>query len=214
MQNSFDLLKSLKAKNLLDSCKDPLWWNNSGTFEIVVGAILAQNTKWENVEFSLQKLKELRLLDLEAIAKCDLESIQSCIIKSGFFRQKAYRIQKISQNILNNFSNFENFRENVSREWLLNQKGIGKESADSILNYCCFREIMVVDKYTARLLSSYGFEFYEYDDIASWLMQGIIDEYDKVISLYGHKIELYKVYARFHAKIVEYSKIYKIKSKY
>lgn len=210
MQDSFELLTFLKNKNLLDSAKDELWWENSGSFEVVVGAILTQNTKWDNVESSLKNLAKYNLLSLESIANCDISLLQSCILKSGFFRQKAARLKQLSINIINDFENFDNFKEQVSRDWLLEQKGIGKESADCILNYCCFREIMVVDKYTAKLLSSYGYEFYEYDDLAGFLMQGLIENYDKVIKLYGYEIELYKLYARFHGKIVEYSKINKL----
>lgn len=210
MQDSFSLLSFLKHKNLLDSTTDPLWWENSGSFEVVIGAILVQNTKWDNVKSSLNNLAKFNLLNLESIANCDISLLQTCISKSGFFRQKAARLQQLANNIINDFSDFDNFRNNVDREWLLSQKGIGKESADCILNYCCFREVMVVDKYTSRLLASYGYEFYEYDDLADFLMQGIVENYEKVAELYGYDIELYKVYARFHGKIVEYSKTHRI----
>lgn len=210
MQNSFDLLAFLKKQNLLKNASY-LWWDNAGSFEVVIGAILTQNTNWKNVSMSLENLRHLNLMTLESLANCDVNILQNTIIKSGFFRQKAQRLQNLSQNILNEFGDFESFRQEVSREWLLNQKGIGKESADSILNYACFRDVMVVDKYTQRLLSSFGFEFYEYDDLASFLMQGIEENYDCVVGLYKQEIELYAVYARFHGKIVEYSKIHKMK---
>lgn len=210
IQNSFDLLAFLKNKHLLDNAP-PLWWHNAGTFEVIVGAILTQNTNWKNVEMSLDSLKYLGLLELESLANCDLFILQNAITKSGFFRQKSVRLQNLSQNIIESFGDFDNFKNNVSREWLLNQKGIGKESADSILNYACLREMMVVDKYTQRLLAQYGFEFYEYDDIAEFLRCGIVENYDRVMALYEREIELYEVYARFHGKIVEWSKTHKIK---
>lgn len=210
LQNSFDLLAFLKKQNLLNNAP-PLWWKNAGSFEVVVGAILTQNTNWKNVESSLDSLESLGLLGLESIANCDLIILQNAIKTSGFFRQKAIRLQNLAQNILSDFGDFESFVENVSREWLLNQKGIGKESADSILNYACGREIMVCDKYTQRLLGECGFEFYEYDDIADFLMRGIVENYDRVVALYGYEIAMSAVYARFHGKIVEYSKIHKVK---
>ncbi len=212
IENSFDLLAFLKSQNLLDS-SPPLWWKNAGSFEVVIGAILTQNTNWKNVEMSLGALESLGLLSLESLANCDILVLQNAIRQSGFFRQKAIRLQNLAQNILNDFGEFESFKESVSREWLLNQKGVGKESADSILNYACLREVMVADKYTQRLLAEYGFEFYEYDDLASFLMRGIEENYDKVIDLYGYKIELYALYARFHGKIVEYSKVHKFGKK-
>lgn len=212
IENSFDLLAFLKNQNLLDSSPF-LWWKNAGSFEVVVGAILTQNTNWKNVEASLESLSRLDLLWLESIANCDILVLQSAIRQSGFFRQKSIRLQNLAQNILSDFGDFESFKESVSREWLLNQKGVGKESADSILNYACFREVMVADKYTQRLLAEYGFEFWEYDDLAGFLMRGIEENYDKVIALYGYEIELYALYARFHGKIVEYSKIHKFSKK-
>lgn len=212
IQNSFDLLAFLKAQNLLDS-SPPLWWKNAGTFEVVVGAILTQNTNWKNVELSLESLARLDLLGLESIANCDLIVLQNAIKASGFFRQKSIRLQHLAQNILSDFGDFNGFAENVSREWLLNQKGVGKESADSILNYACLREVMVADKYTQRLLGECGFEFYEYDDIADFLRSGIVENYERVTLLYGREIPLYEVYARFHGKIVEWSKTHKIKKR-
>lgn len=211
MQNSFDLLVFLKKQNLLKNAPY-LWWENAGSFEVVVGAILTQNTNWKAVEISLQNLKQSHLLDINALAHCHIDMLQNAIVKSGFFRQKALRLQNLSQNIINDFGDFETFQSEVSREWLLNQKGIGKESADSILNYACFREVMVVDKYTQRLLSHYGFEFYEYDDLAGFLTNGIKENYESIKKLYKHEIELYAVYARFHGKIVEYSKTHKFKN--
>lgn len=210
IENSFDLLAFLKNQNLLDSSPF-LWWKNAGSFEVVVGAILTQNTNWKNVEASLESLSRLDLLGLESLANCDILVLQSAIRQSGFFRQKSIRLQNLAQNILSDFGDFESFKESVSREWLLNQKGVGKESADSILNYACLREVMVADIYTQRLLAEYGFEFWEYDDLAGFLMRGVEENYDKVIALYGYEIELYALYARFHGKIVEYSKIHKFK---
>ena len=212
IENSFDLLAFLKSQHLLDSSPF-LWWENAGTFEIVIGAILTQNTNWNNVAMSLESLKRLDLLGLKSIANCDILVLQSAIKSSGFFRQKAIRLQHLAQNIISEFGDFESFKESVSREWLLNQKGVGKESADSILNYACLREVMVADKYTQRLLAEYGFEFYEYDDLAGFLTRGIEENYDKIVDLYGYEIELYALYARFHGKIVEYGKIHKCNKK-
>lgn len=212
LQNSFDLLAFLKAQNLLDSAPS-LWWENAGSFEVVVGAILTQNTNWNNVKTSLKSLANLDLLNLPNLANCDIFILQNAIKSSGFFRQKALRLQNLAKNIISDFGDFEGFKEGVSREWLLNQKGVGKESADSILNYACLRETMVVDKYTQRLLAEMGFEFYEYDDLAGFLVRGIDENYDKVAKLYGREIALFEVYARFHGKIVEFSKVHKFKKR-
>lgn len=205
--NSFDLLQYLKSKNLLKNTKDRFWWDNSGTIEVLVGVILVQNTKWEQVKISIDNLKKQDLLTLESIANIDLRLLESLISNCGFFRQKASRLRLLASNIVDEFGDFDNFKDNVSREWLLSQKGIGFESADSILNYALYRDIIVVDKYTQKLLSKFGFEFEDYHDIQEWLTSGIVSNYDRVECLYCRDISLAEVYARLHGKIVEYSKI-------
>ena len=205
INNSYELLEILKKQNLLKD--DGLWWPNSGTFDVLIGAILTQNTKWERVESSLNNLKKNNLNTLESIANCDVEMLRFCIQKSAFFNQKSLRLKTICMNIIDEFGDFENFRDLVSREWLLKQNGIGNESADCILNYALHRNVMVVDKYTQKLLAKMGFEFLEYESIQKWIENGVIENYEKIKNLYGYEIEIYKVYARLHGKIVEFSKM-------
>ena len=87
----------------------------------------------------------------------------------------------------------------MTREWLLLQKGIGKESADAILCYACFREEMVVDSYTKRLLKTFDIEFGEYDEYKSFLEDGIVK------NLKDSDLNL--IFSRFHGMIVEYNKL-------
>ena len=205
--NSFDLLYFLKSKNLQSHCKDEFWWENSGTLEVVFGTILVQNTKWEQVKKAINNLKSRNLLSLQSFVNMDLRLLEYLIQNCGFYRQKALYLKLLATNIINEFGDFDCFKNNASREWLLNQKGIGFESADSILNYAFYREVMVVDKYTQKLLSAQGFEFEDYESLQDWLVCGIVENYDKVENLYYKEIPLSKVYARFHAKIVEFSKL-------
>ena len=205
INNSYELLEILKKQNLLKD--DGLWWQNSGTFEVLIGAILTQNTKWDRVESSLNNLKNHNLNTLESIANCDIERLKFCIQKCAFVNQKSLRLKTICMNIIDEFGDFENFRDLVSREWLLKQRGIGDESADCILNYACYRDVMVVDKYTQKLLAQMGFEFLEYESMQKWIENGIKENYEKIKNLYGYEIEIYKVYARLHGKIVEFSKM-------
>ena len=102
------------------------------------------------------------------------------------------------------FGDFENFKENVSREWLLAQNGIGQETADSILCYVCFREVMVVDKYTQKLLANKGMEFLEYEDIQYFLQTGIENRFNEISKENENDLNL--CYARFHGMIVEFMK--------
>ncbi len=205
LSDSFELLKYLKEQDLLENHPE-FWWPNENNFEIFLGAILTQNTKWENVEKSLTNLREKNLLSLLAINQVDLETLILAITPSGFKNQKSIRIKKIVSNILEEFFTFESFCENVSKEWLLEQKGIGLETADAILCYAYKQEIMVVDKYTQKLVSSFGYEFETYEDLQAWCEYGINDNLDKIFDLYGYEISLNKLYCRFHGKIVEYMK--------
>lgn len=211
MFDSYDILKALKKLNLLvDS--PPYWFPNPFSFEIIVGTILTQNTKWENVEKSLLMLKKSELLkqdndmSLKIFADIDPLVLSSYIVSSGFYNQKGIRLKQICQNILSDFENFDNFYNNVSREWLLSQKGIGMESADCILNYGCNREVMVMDKYTFKFLSNLGVEIPDYEELQSFFHQGIKDNLEKVFQLYPKDTPLSQIYARFHGKIVQFSK--------
>jgi endonuclease-3 related protein len=209
ISNSYELLIFLKDKNLIEE-KLEFWWPSNSDFEIFLGAILTQNTKWINVEKSLGNLKKLNLLSLDALTKIDLEVLILAITSSGFKNQKSVRIKLLAKNIIEEFGNFEFFKQNVCKSWLLNQKGIGLETADAILCYACHQEFMVVDKYTARLLKHFGFEFENYEELQAWCEYGINENFDKIIELYGHEISLNKLYCRFHGKIVEYMKSNKL----
>lgn len=206
MQSSYDLLRALKNMGYLKTTRDPLWWPRSCTFEVIIGAILTQQTKWEKVEESLANLKESDLLSLEALSSTNAEEIANHIKPSGFYNTKAVRLQLLCKKILEDFGSFETFQDEVDRKWLLAQKGIGMESADSILCYGCGREIFVVDSYTRRLLEAFGYSFESYMEIQSWMQEGIEANFDKITKMYDTKMTLHTVYARFHGKIVEFSK--------
>jgi endonuclease-3 related protein len=206
MNSSFELLQALKQAKYLPKDALEFWWPGSGSFEVLVGAILTQQAKWEKVQKSLENLKQNNILHLEGIVNQDRSELASMIKPSGFYNTKAKNLQILCKNILKEFESFENFSLHVTREWLLNQKGIGCESADSILCYACFKEIMVVDSYTNRLLKTFGYEFESYDALQEWMQEGIINNWDKVISLYENEVSLHFVYARFHGKIVEFCK--------
>lgn len=212
--DSFDVFKILKAQNLLEPLSkesnflDPKywWWPNALSFEVVIGAILVQNTKWEQVEIALSRLKEQSLLSLDSLSTMDLKDLESRIKNIGFFRQKASRIQMLCQNILKDFSDYTSFCANVTQTWLLRQKGIGLETSDGILNYALGREILVVDSYTHKLLQHFGYYFESYVEMQEWLQNGLLQNYEKICVLYGFEIPLNLLYARMHGKVVEYSK--------
>ena len=204
--DSFALLSALKHAGYLQTTRDPLWWPQSGTEKVVIGALLTQQTKWERVEESLQNLEEKGLCSLHAIAQTKEETLIPLIRPSGFYNTKAQRLKLLAENITNTFGKFETFQKEVDRTWLLSQKGIGMESADSILCYACHRPVMVVDSYTARLLHALEYTFTDYMEIQEWMHEGIESSTNKVQTLYDEDIPLSAVYARFHGKIVEFAK--------
>ncbi|MDR0579007.1 MAG: 3-methyladenine DNA glycosylase [Campylobacteraceae bacterium] len=204
--NSFDLLVSLKhAGYLRDGC-EKMWWPNAGSFEVVAGSVLTQQTKWDNVEISLTNLKKHSLLSLEALSEADEYLLRALMQKCGFSGQKASRLIMLSKNIINDFEDFETFQKEVGKEWLLAQKGLGHESADAILCYACLKPVMVIDSYTNRLLKSYGYEFERYEDIQEWFYDGILSSWDKTMQLYDDDIDETTLWARYHGKIVEFCK--------
>ncbi|MDR1007277.1 MAG: hypothetical protein LBL65_01770 [Campylobacteraceae bacterium] len=201
--DSFELLCALRRLGYLKDGCEKLWWPESGSFEVVVGAILTQQTKWSNVEISLSNLKNRSLLTSYALADIDEYELSLLIEKSGFKVQKAARLKRLARNIIKEFGDFEDFRQNVNREWLLAQKGIGLESADAILCYACLKPVMVVDSYANRLLKSFGYEFGSYEETQEWFYDGILGRWGGICELYDNENTLF---ARFHGKIVEFCK--------
>ncbi len=206
LNDSFELLVKLRSAGYLQELRDPLWWPNSGSYEVVVGTILTQQTRWEKVEKSLDNLKKNGIDSLQKIAKLDSKTLSILIKPSGFYNTKAKYLLGLSRAIVRDFGSFEEFCLGVDREWLLSQKGIGQESADSILCFGCLKDIFVVDSYTQRLLSAYGYDFENYDELQEWMSEGVLANKSKIDELYKKEMSINEIYARFHGKIVEYCK--------
>lgn len=182
--------------------EDKKWWPNYGSFEVVIGAILTQNTKWQKVESALLNLQKAGVVNLDDFIKIDRENLANLIKPSGFYNTKAKRIKDLTKAIGEEFFDFENFKENVSREWLIGQKGIGAESCDAILCYGCGRDEMVVDNYALRILDYFGYEFESYDECKEWLMSL---DFDEIFQLSGAN-DINEIYCLYHGLIVEFCK--------
>ena len=188
----FDLLKN----------SPKYWWPGAGTFEVVIGAVLTQNTTWKNVEKSLQNLQGH--LSLERFLQLDEEDLKTRIRPSGFYNQKAPRLLALAKAIQNDFGSFENFQKEVERSWLLEQKGIGKESADAILCYACLRPTMVIDAYTKKILAAFDIHYKKYDEYKSFLETEVEKNWHLLKK--EHEEDLTLFYARLHGMFVEYAK--------
>jgi len=136
------------------------WWPGDTPFEIMVGAILTQNTSWINVEKAIQRLKEEQVLTASGIHQLKKSELASLIRSSGFFRIKADRLKALVRFLLEEYEGklvkMEKESLGTLREKLLSVKGIGPETADSILLYALGKPIFVVDAYTKRILSRHG----------------------------------------------------------
>ncbi|KAA6225618.1 MULTISPECIES: 3-methyladenine DNA glycosylase [unclassified Campylobacter] len=186
------------------------WLENRGLseFELLISVVLTQNTNWNNVLKALINLQEAKISSLEQIANLKEEKLALLIKPSGFYNMKAKRVKNLVLAILRDFSDIENFKDRVSREWLLNIKGLGFESVDSILNYLCKREILVVDSYTNRLANALGYEFESYDELREFFESGIEINMNCLNTILNKNYELYELYQFFHALIIAFCKMH------
>ena len=133
------------------------WWPARTRFEVVVGAILTQNTAWSNVEHALAALRSLRLLTPARLAGLPLRRLAELIRPSGYFRVKALRLRAFLRYLRRRYHGSLNLMSRAPldplRGELLAVPGIGPETADSILLYALGRPVFVVDAYTRRVLS-------------------------------------------------------------
>lgn len=137
------------------------WWPARTRFEVVVGAILTQNTSWKNVRRAIENLHRARRLSLARLARTPRGKLAALIRPSGYFNQKAKKLEHFVRFVAKEYggSLSRMFRERTLRlrERLLALNGIGPETADSILLYAGDRSSFVVDAYTRRILLRHGF---------------------------------------------------------
>jgi endonuclease-3 related protein len=174
------------------------WWPGETPFEVMVGAILTQNTSWSNVEKAIQNLKKKGVLNPKGIHQLSRNQLASLIKSSGYFRIKADRLRAFVKFLFENYEgNLEKMRKErleALRKKLLDVKGIGSETADSILLYGLKKPVFVVDTYTKRILSHHR----------------IISEkasYDEVQRLFvGHLPKDERLFNEYHALLVHLGK--------
>ena len=143
------------------------WWPGDSPFEVAVGAVLTQNTAWRNVEKALTLLREKDALRPKALWDMPLELLEECLRPSGFFKLKAQRLRNLLE-YMRSFSGWDRSPGDLSLEFmrikkqeelrreLLQVRGIGPETADSILLYALHRPTFVADAYTRRIFSRHG----------------------------------------------------------
>jgi endonuclease-3 related protein len=153
-----DIMEVYQA--LLEAFGKQGWWPMEGGFEpreweVCLGAILTQNTSWRNVEKALGALKGKGIVSPLDVIKIKQEGLAGLIKSSGYYNQKAGKLRAFSDFVLG-FGGFRSFSKRVEREDLLKVRGIGPETADSILLYALGRPCFVVDAYTRRVFTRLG----------------------------------------------------------
>jgi len=133
------------------------WWPADSAFEVLVGAVLTQNTNWQNVKKAIDCLRDSGLLSLDALHSLPESQLAAYIRPSGYYNLKARRLKNLLQMIADTYGGDLEllFQEEtaVARRQLLSVKGVGPETADSILLYGGEHPLFVVDAYTHRIFS-------------------------------------------------------------
>jgi endonuclease-3 related protein len=176
------------------------WWPAETELEMMVGAILTQNTNWNNVEKAIGNLRKGDLLSLTGLRDIPISVLAEYIRPAGYFNIKAKRLKNLIGLIEaendGDINAFLSGDTDALRAKLLTVQGIGRETADSILLYGAGRPLFVIDTYTYRILARHGIiqEEAEYDELQSLFMDNL-----------PHDVELFK---EFHALIVKAGKLY------
>lgn len=164
-------------------------------FEIMIGAILTQNTAWTNVEKALEQLHKSRLVRHDVLLKVRKDKVAGLIRSAGYYNQKAERLLLVSK-FVKAHGMKSLLAKDVSelREMLLAVKGIGPETADSIMLYAFEKPSFVIDAYTKRIFSRIGLcdADVSYDELQEMFVKNLDPDVD--------------VYQEYHALIVEHAK--------
>ena len=172
------------------------WWPAEDHFEIMVGAILTQNTAWTNVEKAISNLKQHNLCSSQDLAQIDQQQLSLLIRPAGYFNQKAARVKSFARwyRQQGGYDRVNAFPDLQLRELLLSLKGIGDETADDMMLYAFDRPSFVIDSYTRRLFSRLGF------------CSGT-EKYHQLQSMFQHKLPPdVAQYKQYHALIVAHAK--------
>ena len=175
------------------------WWPGETPLEVCVGAILTQNTNWKNVEKAIANLKAAEALDVAALHAAAPQQLAEWIRPAGYFNVKAQRLKSFIEAVWRHGGDLEAFLDRpvgALREALLAVRGIGRETADSIILYAAGEATFVVDAYTARVLLRHR-------------LIGPEDDYESIKLLFESSLdEDVGLYNEYHALLVAVGKDY------
>ena len=172
------------------------WWPADTPFEVMVGAVLVQNTAWKNASTAITSLKQAGLMSPTAINATSIYDLAALIVSSGYFNIKARRLKALCQWLAdkNEIDQLKQLPLKELRKELLGVHGIGPETADDILLYALDKPVFVIDAYTRRLFSRLG--LIQHDDGYENLRRGFEQALDQSVELYN----------QYHALIVVHAK--------
>jgi endonuclease-3 related protein len=154
-------------QRLLSAFGPQHWWPGESPFEIMIGAVLVQNTAWRNVERAIANLRDAGVMQLRALYELPADELAELIRPAGYYQVKAKRLRNLLRFVVDSYGGSldEMFSNNLSslREQLLAIHGIGPETADAILLYAGGLPTFVVDTYTHRVLARHGWIGYDAD---------------------------------------------------
>jgi endonuclease-3 related protein len=174
------------------------WWPGDSRFEIMVGAVLTQNTAWSNVEKAIANLKRAQALTPEAIAAAPHRRLAAWLKPSGYFNVKARRLRALCEWLLHQGGarRLARFPTARLRAELLAVHGVGPETADDILLYAFARPVFVIDAYTRRLFQRLG------------VIAGD-EDYETLRRVFESKLDTdVPLFNEYHALIVAHAKDY------
>ncbi|MBU1084615.1 MAG: hypothetical protein ABIG55_04130 [Candidatus Omnitrophota bacterium] len=187
---------------LEDRFGDLKWWPAESDFEVVVGAVLTQNTSWKNVEKAIGNLKKRRLMDLCAMTAVSASVLSREIKPSGFHRVKTRRLKNVCDFIAGtcggDICRLRRYSYGRIKEMLLSVNGIGPETADSIILYAIRKPVFVVDAYTKRIFSRHGIidEGASYDEVQGLVQEAFLEELKELGQLHALLVETAKMFCR------------------
>ena len=143
---------------LFDHYGPQAWWPGDTPFEVMIGAVLTQNTAWSNVEKAITNLKGAAALDAQTIATMEPATLAGLIRPAGYFNIKAKRLQNVCRWLLQQGgeASLQQRDDATLRHGLLSVNGVGPETADDMLLYAFDRPIFVIDAYTRRIFTRLG----------------------------------------------------------
>jgi endonuclease-3 related protein len=154
-------------QTLLGALGPQHWWPGESPWEVMIGAVLVQNTAWKNVERAIANLREADLVDPRRLLVLPAEELAELVRPAGYFRLKTKRLRSLMEFVVQRYDGSLEALRNADwrqlRAELLGVHGIGPETADSILLYALEHPVLVVDTYTHRVFARHGWIGYEAD---------------------------------------------------